>query len=105
MVSASKGGCYNDYDHNFYGLLVDIIELEYFGVNNQVVLSKCHWFDINKGVRVDPSHGLVEIKHNSILASNEPFVLAKQVTQVYYTLYLSNKRDRRDWWAMFKTKA
>ncbi|EOY31673.1 Uncharacterized protein TCM_038713 [Theobroma cacao] len=48
-----KGSCYNDYDHAFYGLLVNIAKLKYFGVNNQVVLFKCHWFDIKKGLRVD----------------------------------------------------
>lgn len=34
-----KGSCYNDYDHDFYGLLVDIIELEYFGVKIEQLCS------------------------------------------------------------------
>ncbi|XP_017982351.1 PREDICTED: guanine nucleotide-binding protein-like 3 homolog [Theobroma cacao] len=43
-----KGSFYNDYERDFYGILVDIIELEYFGIGNKVVLFKCHWFDIEK---------------------------------------------------------
>ncbi|EOY08333.1 Uncharacterized protein TCM_022680 [Theobroma cacao] len=100
-----KGSFYNDYERDFYGILVYIIELEYFRIRNRVVLFKCHWFDIEKGIKVDPLHGLVKIKCNSILASNEPFVLVAQAHQVYYSSYPSRKRDQRDWWAVFKTKA
>ncbi|WRX28001.1 protein of unknown function DUF4216 - like 7 [Theobroma cacao] len=100
-----KGSFYNDCERDFYGILVDIIELEYFGIGNKVVLFKCHWFDTEKGIKVDPLLGLVEIKCNSILAINEPFVLAAKVHQVYYSSYPLRKRDRRDWWAVFKTKA
>ncbi|EOY03404.1 Uncharacterized protein TCM_018424 [Theobroma cacao] len=88
-----------------YESLLDIIKLEYFDMGNKVVLFKCHWFDTEKGIKVDPLHGLVEIKYNSILATNEPFVLVAQAHQVYYRSYPSTKRDQRDWWAVFKTKA
>ncbi|EOY13556.1 Uncharacterized protein TCM_032154 [Theobroma cacao] len=100
-----KGSFYNDRERDFYGILVDIIELEYFGIGNRVVLFKCHWFDTEKGIKVDRLHGLVDVNYNSILASNEPFVLAAQAHQVYYNSYPSRRRDRRDWWAVFKTKA
>ncbi|XP_017976431.1 PREDICTED: uncharacterized protein LOC108661945 [Theobroma cacao] len=43
-----KGSFYNDYERDFYSILVDIIELEYFGMGNRVVLFKCHWFDTEK---------------------------------------------------------
>ena len=33
-----KGSCYNDFNRDFYGVLVDIIELEYLGVGNKLVL-------------------------------------------------------------------
>ncbi|WRX24557.1 protein of unknown function DUF4216 - like 6 [Theobroma cacao] len=70
-----KGSFYNDYERDFYG------------------------------IKVDPLHGLIEIKCNSILASNEPFILVAQAHQVYYSSYPSRKRDQRDWWVVFKTKA
>ncbi|EOY13370.1 Uncharacterized protein TCM_031929 [Theobroma cacao] len=100
-----KRSFYNDHERDFYGILVDIIELEYFGIGNRVVLFKCHWFDTEKGITVDRLHGLVDVNYNSILASNEPFVLAAQTHQVYYSSYPSRRRDQRDWWAVFKTKA
>lgn len=100
-----KGSCYNDYDYDSYGILITVIELEYFGVGNRVVLFKCHWFHIEKGIRVHPMHGLIEIKYTSILCSNEPFVLDAQATQVYNSNYPSTMKERQDWWAVFKTKA
>ncbi|OMO87017.1 hypothetical protein CCACVL1_09317, partial [Corchorus capsularis] len=101
-----KGSCYNDYDCDFYGILVEILELEYVRNGNKVVLFKCHWFDMSdRGVRVHPHYGLVEVKHASTLSSNEPFVLAQQAQQVCYTSYPSKRRERRDWWAVCKIKA
>jgi hypothetical protein len=68
-------------------------------------LFKCHWFDIDNGVRVDRVHGLVEVKHNSSFKKYDSFVLAWQVTsQVYYLPYISLRRGLRDWWVAMKTK-
>lgn len=72
-----KGSCYNDYEHDYYGMLVDILELKYPGRIN-IVLFKCDWCDTKKGKRVHPRHGLVEIRHKSRLSTNEPFILAQQ---------------------------
>ncbi|EOY31986.1 Uncharacterized protein TCM_039361 [Theobroma cacao] len=105
IIGLKNISCYNDYNGDIFELLVNIVELEYFGVNKQVVLFKCHWFDIDKGLQVYLVHGLVKIRHNSILASNEPFVLIEQVTQLYYTSSPSKRRDQCDWWAMLKMKA
>nr|GMD79458.1 Transposase, Ptta/En/Spm, plant [Ipomoea batatas] len=55
-----KGSCYNEYECDYYGVLLDIYVLEYFGVGNNIILFKCHWFDIERGVRVHPYNGLVE---------------------------------------------
>ncbi|XVF26565.1 hypothetical protein REPUB_Repub14bG0028400 [Reevesia pubescens] len=84
---------------------MDIIELEYFGVGNKVLLFKCHCFDTDKGVRVHPHHCFVKVNQNLVLASNEPFALAGQCQQVCFTAYPSKRRGRRDWLAIFKTKA
>lgn len=54
-------------------------ELLYKGVNNYVVLFKCHWFDIDNGVRVDRVHGLVEVKPlRASFKKYDSFVLAWQ---------------------------
>jgi Domain of unknown function (DUF4216) len=93
-------GSFKDY----YGIIEEIIQLEYGGANNSVTLFRCHWFDINRGVRVDNEHGLVEVNHKSSLRNYEPFVLAYQAVQVYYVSYPSQKRERQDWWVAIKTK-
>ena len=57
-------------------MLVEILELEYFGVKNKIILFKYDWYDTKKRLRVHLYHGLVEIKYKSKLSTNEPFVLA-----------------------------
>jgi Domain of unknown function (DUF4216) len=62
--------------HNMIITVLEVIGLEYDGVNNKVILFNCHWFDIVNGVKVDYRHGLIEIKHTFTFQSDEPFVLA-----------------------------
>ena len=54
-----KESCYNDYEHDFYGTLMEIIELEYFDTGSRLISFKCHRFDTERGVRVHPTHGLL----------------------------------------------
>lgn len=68
-----------------------------------MALFKCDWFDPKKEVKYDKALGLVEVNHTSRLEQYEPFVLAYQVDQVYYTPYPSPPRERKDWWVAFKT--
>jgi hypothetical protein len=68
-----------------------------------LLLLKCDWFDPERGVKHDPSLGLVEVNYTSRLRQYEPFVLSYQVDQVYYAPYPSPPRERRDWWVAFKT--
>ncbi|KAJ7946999.1 Transposon, En/Spm-like protein [Quillaja saponaria] len=92
-----KGSCYGVDERDFYGMLTDIIEMQYFG-NNRIVLFQCDWYDSYRGMKIDSLHGLVDINHKSRLASYEPFILAAQAHQVYYANYPSKKRN--DWWAV-----
>ena len=87
--------------HDYYGVLEEVIELEYDA--NTVVLFRCYWFDITNGVKVDHEHGLVEVKHIFRLKNYEPFVLACQALQVCYLPYASENRERRQWWVAIKT--
>ncbi|KAJ1410164.1 hypothetical protein SESBI_22193 [Sesbania bispinosa] len=51
----------------------------------------------------DAGYGLVDVKPKSRLHSNEPFVLASQAQQVYYTMYLQRKgRASEEWWVACK---
>ena len=56
-------------------------------------------------MKVDPQHGLIEIKHGSKAYVNEPFVLAAQAAQVYHILFPSKKRRRKDWRTVYKIKS
>lgn len=103
VLGSSVGGDTRDY----YGMLEEIIELNYFG--ESVVLFKCHWYDTSShsGVRVHPRFKLVEINKKSRLKSNDHFILAQQAHQVYYLDYPKRLvyKDRGDWVAVCKTKA
>ena len=53
----------------------------------------------------DPRHEIIEIKYRSKAYLDEPFVLAQQASQVYYTPLPSRDRERKDWWAICKIKS
>ena len=100
-----KGSCYNEYECDYYGSLDEVLEVEYHDVRRcVVVLFKCDWFDPAQGVKIDHKHNLVDIKYKAKLKTDDPFVLASQVHQVYYAPYPSMTRDLKDWWAVIKTK-
>ncbi|XP_074557058.1 uncharacterized protein LOC141813050 [Curcuma longa] len=101
VQSSNDGAPSND----FYGLLDEILEVEYTGSDIRVVLFMCRWFDPVRGMNVHPRYHLVEINHKRLYKRYEPFVLAQQAIQVFYASYPSLKRDKIDWWAVCKTKA
>jgi hypothetical protein len=100
------GVCVQSSSIDFYGELEEIIEVEYPGLSTmKVVLFKCHWFDPTRGTRVHPKYKLVEIDQKKKYKKYDPFILAQQAIQVYYTKIPSLKRDKVDWRAVCKTKA
>lgn len=99
-----KGSSYNEFEKDYFGILLNVVQLHYVG-NNRVTLFLCHWYDNEKGVMVDGKHGLIDVNSKSKLGGNDPFVLAEQAQQVYYTTYPSRKRSRIDWLAVCKTTA
>ncbi|KAI3751293.1 hypothetical protein L2E82_22347 [Cichorium intybus] len=99
-----RGTAYNDEESDYYGLLDEVLEVDYLGSGRCiVVVFKCTWFDNVRGVKVNKNK-LVDIKPKSRLQINDPFVLASQVEQVYYTPYPAVTKDTKDWWAVIKTK-
>ena len=90
----------------FYGVLTDIIELNYFG-NIRHVLFKCTWVgDQNRrGYKTDefefPMVNFTHSIHGGEEIVDEPYVLASQATQVFY---VEDKRHK-DWYVVVKTKA
>ncbi|XP_015170735.1 uncharacterized protein [Solanum tuberosum] len=104
-----KGTNYSADDNDYYGVLTEILELEYKGSTpiKRTVLFKCEWFDPtpNVGMNIHPKYKLVDINHKRKVKKYEPFVLAMQAAQVYYASYPSLRRDKNGWWAVCKTKA
>jgi hypothetical protein len=71
-------------------------------------LFKCYWYDTTeKGIRVDPHHGLAKINSKAKLCNvDNVFIFAKQCQQVYYThnLFFRKDRSRVNWLSILKTK-
>lgn len=102
-----KGSNYSDLSSDYYGILVEIVQLEYPALPiKRVVLFKCDWFDPtpNVGVKIHKQYNLVDVNHKRRFKKYEPFVLASQSLQVYYAPYPSLRRDKVDWWSVCKVK-
>lgn len=73
---------------DFFGVINDIIELEYIS-NNRVVLFKCDWYDLDKRKKGMIKEGrLTSIKTTRFWYKDDPYVLALQAQQVFYLLDL-----------------
>nr|GEZ17327.1 hypothetical protein [Tanacetum cinerariifolium] len=75
--------------NSYYGVVDEIWELDYTSV--VIPLLKCKWVDNTRGVKVD-SDGFtcVNLSTNGYLS--DPFILAKQATQVFY---VKDPKDKR----------
>lgn len=100
----AKGSTYNEFESDYYGLLVDVLEVNYRDSNGRcvVVLFKCDWFEPIQGVRVNRKHNLVDIKYKSKGFQDDPFIRASQAEQVYYAPYPSMTKALKDWWVVVK---
>ncbi|XP_057246859.1 uncharacterized protein LOC125499462 [Beta vulgaris subsp. vulgaris] len=87
---------------DFYGALTEVIRVEYLG-GNYVVFFRCDWYDVldsKKGINVD-KFGYVSVDTQRNLKTDEPFVLASQVSQVFYATDIVKKGN---WRVAVKTK-
>lgn len=99
-----RGEIYNGEESDYYGLLDEILEIDYYGIGRStVVLFKCTWFDNIRGVVVNKNK-LVDVKPTSRIQTNDPFCLASQAEQVFYTPYPAVTDELKDLWAVVKTK-
>ncbi|KAH0781461.1 hypothetical protein KY290_001059 [Solanum tuberosum] len=62
----------------YYGRMVDIVELDYYG-HFKVVLFKCDWYEVE-----NDTYGLTYVYFNKRCSQEEPFVLGSQVHQCFY---------------------
>ena len=90
----------------YYGIVTDIIELNY---SNKIrhVLFKCKWVDVlrSRGYKIDelgfPLVNFTRLIHVGDELMDESYVLASEASQVFY---VEDKRDK-DWFVVVKTKA
>ncbi|PKU63950.1 hypothetical protein MA16_Dca021579 [Dendrobium catenatum] len=93
-------------DSEYYGVLQEILEVEYPGQRNTVYLFNCEWFDPvpNRGMKVHLIYGITEVKRARRYEKFDPFIIASPATQVYYANYPSGIRGKQDWLGVMKTK-
>ncbi|GJT96483.1 hypothetical protein Tco_1092001 [Tanacetum coccineum] len=82
---------------SYYGVVDEIWELDYNSV--VIPLLKCKWVDNKKGVKVD-SDGFTCVNLSTNGYSSDPFILAKQATQVFY---VADPKDKR-WHIVLQSK-
>lgn len=84
-----KGSNYDDeYEVNYYGMLNEVIELEYLGLLvRKPLLLHCDWCDPREEVyvRIHSSYRTVDVNQKKLWNKYEPFVLAQQETSVFHT--------------------
>ncbi|KAK5811839.1 hypothetical protein PVK06_027212 [Gossypium arboreum] len=74
----------------YYGLLTDIIELDYYG-RWKVILFRCDWADVNTGRRIKKDQfGFTMVNFSRLIHTgqqlmDEPYVFSSQVKQVFYS--------------------
>ena len=73
----------------YYDRIEEIWELNY--VKFKVPLFRCRWVNIRTGVKVD-KEGFTLVDLTKVGYANEPFVLAKQVEQIFYIKDPANKK-------------
>nr|CAE05230.3 OSJNBa0011K22.12 [Oryza sativa Japonica Group] len=84
IEAASDGGRRDQY----YGKVEQILELDY--LKFKVPLFRCRWVDL-RNVKVD-NEGFTTVNLANNAYRDEPFVLAKQVVQVFYIVDPCNKK-------------
>ncbi|XP_031265479.1 uncharacterized protein LOC116123878 [Pistacia vera] len=92
-------GMVEDKNIDYYGVLNEIIELQYLN-EKRIVLFKCDWWDVHvigRGVKND-KYGFVSVNTTRKLYTDEPFVLASQAQQICYV----NDGSNPNWLVVLK---
>ncbi|MQM11478.1 hypothetical protein Taro_044385 [Colocasia esculenta] len=56
-----KGSAYNENEVDYYGILEEVIELQFLGQGNNGFLVKCHWFDPTS-IHNDIAYGIINVR-------------------------------------------
>ena len=73
---------------DFYGVLKDVLEVEYIGPNKKVLVFQCDWFDLSgrRGIQIDKDCELTNINVSRKWYADQPYILASQARQVFYAV-------------------
>jgi len=82
-----KGSTSSEFEVDYYGRSEEVIELQYHSEQNKVFLFKCYWYDTtDRGIRVDPHYGLVEINSKARLRNvNNVFFFSQNNANKFIT--------------------
>lgn len=86
-------------DVTYYGVLKDVIELEYF-TGKKIVLFECDWVSTGRAQKKD-EHGFTLVNFSRTRQHSEPFILASQAKQVFYV----EDPVEKGWHVVVKTQA
>ncbi|XP_025661613.1 uncharacterized protein [Arachis hypogaea] len=92
-------------ESDWFGLLEDILELEYTGDDsNRVVLFKCQWYDPShpNGTRIHNDYKITKVNHSKRYRHYDPFIVAQKAKQVYFLPYPGNYKSM--WHIVVNTK-
>lgn len=79
---------------SYYGRVVDIILLDYNVF--YVPIFWCQWAARGNGVKVEDGFTLVNLNQSQVSFSKDPFILASQAKQVFY----SREDDSSSWYVL-----
>ncbi|KAM3303504.1 hypothetical protein P3S67_014534 [Capsicum chacoense] len=86
---------------DFYGIIADILELEYVKENG-IFLFKCKWFDLRKKMEMQEDKIFMSISVKRFWYEHDPFVLATQEKKVFY---IDDPKLGKDWRIVLKFQA
>ncbi|KAL0327891.1 UNVERIFIED_CONTAM: hypothetical protein Scaly_2221700 [Sesamum calycinum] len=106
MRGTCQSSSYTNKKNDFYGIIKEIIHLTYPLIPNlHIMLFKYRWVDPVRGMKVYPSYHLIDVNFKKLYQKDDPFILAQQAVQLYFTEYPSMKKDKADWMTVCKIKA
>nr|GEW11186.1 reverse transcriptase domain-containing protein [Tanacetum cinerariifolium] len=86
LLLGSLVGSHRENMIDFYGILQEVLELEYLGENKRVLVFKCDWFrvDDQNGLRIDKESKVISVNASLKWYQDQPYILASQAKQVFY---------------------
>ncbi|XP_042415312.1 uncharacterized protein LOC122004501 [Zingiber officinale] len=81
---------------SYYGVIQDIVLLDYYFF--KVPVFRCDWANPGTGIKMDDGFTLVNLHQGLRTFENDPFILASQAKQVFY----SRENDESNWYVLLK---